>query len=70
MPYVTWKMQGYHGPYAYLRESVRVGGKVRARHICYLGRLGCDHGSHGPGGPDSSAQSGDSPEDGLVCSLR
>ena len=39
MSYVVWKMHGRNGPYAYLRESVRVDGKVRPRHICYLGRF-------------------------------
>ena len=39
MAYVVWKMHGRHGPYAYLRESVRVDGRVRPRHICYLGRF-------------------------------
>ena len=39
MAYVVWKMHGRNGPYAYLRESVRVDGKVRPRHICYLGRF-------------------------------
>ena len=40
MAYVIWKIHRGYGPYAYLRESVRVDGKVRARHICYLGRYG------------------------------
>ena len=40
MAYVVWKVQSGYGPYAYLRESVRVDGKVRAQHICYLGRHG------------------------------
>ena len=50
MAYVVWKMHGGNGPYAYLRESVRVDGKVRPRHICYLGcfREG-DPGSVRPG---------------------
>ena len=40
MAYVVWKLVRGQGPYAYLRESVRLDGKVRARHLGYLGRLG------------------------------
>ena len=42
MAYVTWKLIDGRGPYAYLRQSVRVEGRVTTRHLGYLGRWCAD----------------------------
>ena len=39
MAYIVWKVVKGQGPYAYLRESVRLDGRVATRHLGYLGRL-------------------------------
>jgi len=41
MTKVAWKTISGYGPYAYLQESVWLGGgKVTSKHIAYLGKLG------------------------------
>ena len=37
---VAWKVVNGYGPYAYLQESVKSGGKVTSNHIAYLGKAG------------------------------
>ena len=37
---VAWKVVNGYGPYAYLQESVKSGGKVTSKHIAYLGKAG------------------------------
>jgi len=37
---VAWKVINGYGPYAYLQESVKSGGKVTSNHIAYLGKAG------------------------------
>lgn len=57
MAFAVWKMIRGKGPYAYMRQSVRVEGKVRTRHLGYLGYWNADgSGTISPGsvvaGPD------------------
>ena len=35
---VAWKVINGYGPYAYLQERVKSGGKVTSNHIAYLGK--------------------------------
>ena len=50
MAYVVWKIINGKGPYAYLRKSERVDGRVRTRHLGYLGYWSADGGGTvGPG---------------------
>ena len=37
---VAWKVISGYGPYAYLQESVKDGGKVISKHLAYLGAAG------------------------------
>ena len=37
---IAWKVINGYGPYAYLQESVKEGGKVTSKHIAYLGAAG------------------------------
>ena len=37
---VAWKVINGYGPYAYLQQSVKAGGKVTSKHLAYLGKAG------------------------------
>ncbi len=37
---IAWKVINGYGPYAYLQNSVKSGGKVTSKHLAYLGRAG------------------------------
>ena len=39
---IAWKVINGYGPYAYLQNSVKSGGKVTSKHLAYLGKAGAD----------------------------
>ena len=49
MAFIVWKLIRGKGPYAYLRQSERVDGRVVTRHLAYLGYWSAEGGTLGPG---------------------
>ena len=64
---VAWKVISGYGPYAYLQESVKDGGKVISKHLAYLGAAG----KHGivPGKHFNAPPAGEFPSGRILIPL-